>query len=217
MPSDIDPARAVHIIRAERDGRPAPSPEACQKIQTERQVLSNAAERALGGPRTMFAKTGNVWLDELTGGIEPGLNWVVAAQSGFGKSTLAAAIADENLGVRKVLIGSTEDVSHLYGRRILCRRTRVNAKRFKWGKLYDHEKEQVREALKKARELPLFIDWNGVTAEQIARDIAGYTNRDGKRVPGVVEQHGIEIVLLDWLGKIPTDKRCADPVGTHHS
>jgi len=208
VPVDIDPSRALQVIRADREGRPAPSAEAREKVQTEQQVLDSAAKRALNGPRSMFARTGNVQLDDATGGIEPGLNWVVAAQSGFGKSTMAAAIADENLGVRKVLIGSTEDVARLYGARILCRRTRVSATRFKWGRLQDWEKAEVREAQARARALPLFIDWNGTTAEQIARDIAGWSDRDGARHPGIVEEHGIEIILLDWLQKIPTEKRC---------
>jgi hypothetical protein len=208
MLPDIDASRAIQVIRADREGRPAPDAEALERIQTERQVLTMAADRALAGPRSMWARTGNAWLDEYTGGLEIGFNWVVAAQSGFGKSTLAAAIADENLGVRKVLIGSTEDVARLYGARILCRRTRVNAKRFKWGKLWDEEKQLVRDALARARELPLFIDWNGVAAEQIARDIAGYKDREGKIHRGLIRQHGIEILLLDWLQKIPTEKRC---------
>jgi replicative DNA helicase len=205
MNPEFDASRALHVIRADTEGRPAPSATATRRVETERGVLKAAADRALAGPRPMFASTGNVWLDDATGGIEPGLNWVVAAQSTFGKSTFAAAIADENLGKRKMLIGSTEDIAALYGERILLRRTRCNATRLQQGRLYEHERQEIRDALARSRELPMFIDWNGATAEQIAADIAG----DGKR-PGIVQEHGTELILLDWLGKIPTEKRQDD-------
>lgn len=200
MQPEIDPSRALHVIRAVGEGRKAPTPQQCAAIQTERQVMGSAADRALAGPRDLFCSTGHWLLDDFTGGIEPGMNWLVAAKSGWGKSTFCSAIADQNLGRRRVLIGSTEDVSRIYGARILCRRTRVNAKRFKRGTLWTVEQDKVRGAVDEARELPLFVDWNGVCAEDIEAQIRE-----------LVPAHGIELVLLDWLGKVPSRKRCDDP------
>ena len=199
VPEDPE-AAASHVLRellrpSRRTSGPLVQP--LPDVETERAVLGSAAQRTLAGPRTMFARTGHWYLDDVTGGIEPGMVWCLAAQSGWGKSTFAAAIADENLGKRRVLIGSTEDVSRIYGARILCRRTKVDAKRFKRGTLLEHEKQAVRDCMATVRDLPLFVNWNGVTAERIAQHMAE-----------LVKTHGIEIVLLDWLQKIPVERRC---------
>jgi replicative DNA helicase len=190
-PIDMSHAAAVAVAAAE--GKPAPKrvprPRFEPKLRTLKQLLASSAERALGRKPSRGLTTGHYLIDRITGGLKPDDVWLIGADTNVGKSCECVALADENLlAVKRVLIVTSEDGEERYAMRLMCRRARCDAYRYRDHELNDAERARVQAIADAALPIPVYLDARGVTAEETAAQIF-YT----------VREHGIHLVLCDYL------------------
>ncbi len=159
------------------------------RVLTVKEILESAAKRAKAEGREEACTTGHYQLDDATGGIRPGKGWVFAAESSWGKSSWLVMVTDENLKRgKRVLIVTSEDDEDTYGARLLVRRSRVTARRFRSGKLWDEDEAAIEREIKNAENLPVYLDARGKSAEWTA-----------KHVDAMIEADGIDLVAYDYL------------------
>jgi replicative DNA helicase len=182
------------------------------RILTAREMLEGAVTRAESGRTGKFSPTGNSILDEMTGGIVPGLSWVFAARTNYGKTMWTVGVADENLRAgRGVLIVSIEDPEDLYADRLMLRRccvrarnrqgSPVSADHLRLGRLTDAEKLAVREVANEGERKPMFLNAADWTGERIEREL----DRILPAYPA------IELVILDYIQEVQSDARHNNP------
>lgn len=170
-----------------------------KRIRSERQLMEDAAKAALA-PKPESFTFGHYAIDAQTGGIKPGFVWVFGAETSWGKSSFAVMIADENLRRNKrVLIVSSEDVSELYGDRLLCRRARVNATRLRDGQLNGAERDAVAQVVREAKDRPVYLSSIGKSIEWAA-----------KEVRKLVKLEGIGLVMWDYIQAFDNQKSQPD-------
>jgi replicative DNA helicase len=163
--------------------------EEVPRVLTVRDLVNGAAKRAYDKRSSSFCTTGNYRLDSMTGGLLPGFVWAIGASTSWGKSSLLVMIADENLKRKKrVLIVSSEDSEHIYGDRILLRRSRVNADNLRRKRLTEEEREKVTDVARRAEDLPVFLDARGKSVEWL-----------GPRIKKLIVEHSIDLVAFDYL------------------
>lgn len=167
---------------------------------TEAQVVNTAYELARQ-KKPEVCTSGMRRIDDATGGIIAGFTWVVGAETSWGKSSACVMMADENATRgRRVMIVSSEDDEALYGARLLCRRGRINADRYRQRCMETEEWDRaaaVANAADKAR--PFFLDARGRHAEWVA-----------EHVERIVRQHEIHLVLFDYLQEFRSNHRHQD-------
>ncbi len=170
------------------------------KVLTVKELLESAADRALGRKPREFCTTGVQRLDDATGGLRPGHVWVFGADTNWGKSSYLVMLADVNMkNGKRVLIVSSEDDHSMYGDRLMVRRARVGAKRFRDRELTPEEMTRVTKVLSEARPDPVFLDARGKSAELVA-----------KEVKWAIAQHNIDLVAYDYLQEFRAVKRYQD-------
>ncbi len=182
------------------------------RILTAREMLEGSVKRAESGRRGKFSPTGNTILDDMTGGIVPGLSWVFAARTNWGKTMWTVGVVDENLRAgRGVLIVSIEDPEDLYADRLMLRRcavranrghgVAVSADRLRLGNLTSDEKLAMREVAAAGERKPMFVnaaDWTGARIErELDQILAAYPD--------------IELVILDYIQEVQSDERFNNP------
>lgn len=159
------------------------------KIETVRAMIGSAVERATGPRREQGQRTISKKLDGATGGLLPGVVWVMAAGTSWGKSSFLCAVANRVLGEgKRPLIVSCEDPLELYGSRMLQIRTGASALRLRDGNLLPEEVRHVSDAYHSAEDLPVFINAIGRPAESVVADIRS-----------AVKSEGISVVLVDYV------------------
>jgi replicative DNA helicase len=170
------------------------------RVLTVKQLLDASAERALSRAPRGSCTTGVNKLDDATGGLRPGHVWVFGADTNWGKSSFLIMLADENMKKRKrVLIVSSEDDESIYGDRLMVRRAKVNAKRYRDRKMTDEEMTRVTDVVAAAPPDPVFLDARGKPAEQVAA-----------QVKWAIREHAIDIVCYDYLQEFRSSKRYQD-------
>lgn len=144
--------------------------------------------------------TGHYQLDRITGGFKPGFTWLFGATTSWGKSSWLVALTDDNIRAgKRVLIVSSEDTEEVYGDRLMVRRAKVNALRYRDGKLMEFERERVDAALAKAEELPVYVDARRWAIE----DLAGHLRT-------IIREHRIDLVAFDYIQEFQTKRRHQD-------
>lgn len=163
--------------------------------------LLRDSEQRLSQPRSALAgTTGHHAIDRATGGFEQGSVWVFGAETNWGKSSWLVMIADENIRAgRRVLIVSAEDDQKLYGDRLLIRRSRVCAERFKAKQLQPDERDRIRDVVKAGEDKPVFFDARGHSVEWVAA-----------RCKELIKEYAIDVVAFDYLQAFDSDKRHQD-------
>lgn len=170
------------------------------RVLTVRELLDASAERAFKRAPTNACTTGIAKLDDATGAMRPGHVWVFGADTNWGKSSFLIMVADENMKKgKRVLIVSAEDDSSIYGDRLMVRRSKVNAKRYRDRRLSDDELVKVGDVLAAARPDPVFLDARGKSAEQVA-----------EQVKWAIQEHRIDLVAYDYLQEFRSSKRHQD-------
>lgn len=190
-----DPKGDARIVRL-RNGQEPP------RILTVRQVLEAGrdAARNLGSLRT--CTTGLKDLDEMTGGMIPGLAWLFMANTSWGKSSWLVMVADENLKRgRRVLIVTAEDDESIYGARLLARRSQVKAKAFRLGKFTAEDDAAIEQTISQAESDPVYLDARGKTIEWVCEEL-----------PKVVARERIDLVAGDYLQEMPSENPDRNPV-----
>lgn len=170
------------------------------RLVSVRDMLSASLVRATRPRQRRGGTTGNRVLDGITGGLRPGFTWVMAAETSFGKSSWAVSVADQNLrSGGHVLIVSTEDQPSIYGDRLLARRAKINAKRLRDGCITDEEQARATECVMRSEREPVYLDAIGKPVEWVL-----------KHLPAMVKEYEIDIVIVDYLQEMRSEKRYQD-------
>jgi len=170
------------------------------RVYTVREILEESGVRAASHEHGTRGTTGHYQLDDLTGGLRPGHNWVLAAETSWGKTACAISIADENLHRgKRVLIVSFEDPAQIYGDRLLCRRARIDAKRLRDRRLNPVERGMMADVIRKAEDVPVYIEAGNTPIERLV-----------KQVRTVTKSESINIVIWDYLQEVKSERRYQD-------
>lgn len=205
-PDENDRAQRLELPNDPRTGC-IPWNEAARKVAEEeprcftvKEMLAVVHKRITSKEDPVMWTTGHWKVDLMTGGLRPQSGWVVGGASSWGKSSFIVALADENMrGWRNPtvpLIVSAEDSEETYGERLLARRARVNALRLRDNCLRPDEHQRVCAVLAKAEPKPHYLDARGVLFERLLRQISG-----------MVKEHGIQIVILDYIQECRTKQK----------
>ncbi len=169
------------------------------RVLTVLDILTASVMR-LDETRGSNCTTGNYELDKITGGFRPGFTWLFGAATSFGKSSWLVAFADENIKRgKKVLIVSSEDTEEVYGDRLMVRRAKVDAMRYRDAKLNDYERDEVNRVLSEAEEVPVFVDARRYPVE----DLIGHLKT-------VIREHKVDLVAFDYVQEFRSKRRFQD-------
>lgn len=173
------------------------------KTYTERALLSLALEESTRQSRvSQFCGFGEI--DVATGGLRRGHVWVLGAPTNWGKSSWLLAVADRSLLTNKrgALYVTCEDDPVMLGQRLLCRRTGASGRATRDGKLGSADLKAAHEKVAEASEAVMMLDGRGRNVEALAGDVRM-----------LVRQHGIDLVLVDYLQCITTERKTDDRRG----
>src|SRR6266403_1332487 len=150
----------------------------------------------LRGLSTGFAK-----FDEMTGGLNGGELFILAARPSMGKTALAMNIAQHvatHPSIRKpVAVFSLEMSSASLLTRLLCSAARVDQHKFRAGYLNADERRKLQVALAELTESPLYLD-----------DTAGVNLMDvHSKLRRMKAEHGLSLVVIDYLQLMSTRGR----------
>ena len=159
-------------------------------------LLNDVYERMQRKEKAPSCTTGHGDVDDLIGGYRPGKVAVLGAATNWGKSSWAVMAVDENLRRgKRVLLVSGEDDGITYGKRILARRSGLNAMELRdevFEGIDDAEIEQKRHrawsTVCGAEDEPWFLDGVGTPAESLARVVAE-----------LCEEQPYDLVIVDYL------------------
>lgn len=170
-----------------------------QKIeaQTEKeenfmqQVVSTleVLEKSLNKKEDYSLYTGFFDLDDLTDGLHNGELTVIGARPGVGKTTFALQIA-EKIATRnkKIAFVSLEMSAIQIIQKMVAKRSRVNSRKIRNGKLSDDEIERVATISSKISELPFTILTNVSTIQQIEIEARKLKNKNK-----------LDLLVIDYL------------------
>lgn len=190
-----------------RAGKPLPDvkknvrPIALQvpRVLTVLDILTSSVMK-LDEAQESTCTTGHYLLDKITGGFRSGFTWLFGATTSWGKSSWLVSVADDNIRAgKKVLIVSSEDTEEVYGDRLMVRRAKVDALRYRDRKLHDFEREQVDAALASAEDVPVFVDARRYPVE----DLAGH-------LQSIIRERGVDIVAFDYVQEFRSKRRFQD-------
>lgn len=164
------------------------------------QDLLTASVLKLKEPKGSQCNTGHTELDKITGGFRPGFTWLFGSPTSWGKSSFLVGITDDNIRAgKRVLIVSSEDTEEVYGDRLMVRRARVDAMRYRDKCLTDDELGRVADTVMRAEELPVFIDARRYPVE----DLAGHLAK-------IIKEHRIDLVAFDYVQEFRSKRRWQD-------
>ncbi len=140
-----------------------------------------------------YTATGIDAVDELTGGLAPGVLTIVGAMPGSGKSAFIRNIA-QNIAERGdgVLCFELEDTRQHAARRILARFSGLDATDLQRGNVSADERRNIVHAINRASNQPLYVnDLAGMTAEDIVTHARAFC-----------AQHDIKVIVVDHLFEV---------------
>jgi replicative DNA helicase len=143
--------------------------------------------------RVRGLSTGFAKFDEMTGGLNGGELFILAARPSMGKTALALNIAQHvatHPRMRKpVAVFSLEMSSASLLTRLLCSAARVDQHKYRAGFLNQEERRKLQVALADLTEAPLFLD-----------DTAGVHLMDvHSKLRRMKSEHGLSLVVIDYL------------------
>ncbi len=143
--------------------------------------------------RVRGLSTGFAKFDEMTGGLNGGELFILAARPSMGKTALALNIAQHvatHPKMRKpVAVFSLEMSSSSLLTRLLCAAARVDQHKYRAGFLNQEERRKLQVALADLTEAPLFLD-----------DTAGVHLMDvHSKLRRMKSEHGLSLVVIDYL------------------
>lgn len=171
------------------------------RVLSVQQLLTGSRERAfMRRDEASIMTTGHYRLDDITGGIRKGFSWLFGADTSFGKSTWLISVADENIKRgKKVLIVSSEDPEEIYADRLMVRRARVDAKRFRDRKLEGDEMQRVLDVEQSAEPIPVYMDASRWPVEELE-----------KHLEKIITEQAIDVVAFDYIQEFKSSKRWQD-------
>jgi hypothetical protein len=140
--------------------------------------------------------TGNEELDLLLCGLRPGMVGLLAAGTSWGKSSWGIMVADENLRVNvPVLVISVEDARLTYGKRIVARRSGVNAIRIRNNDCDADDKRKIERVAFTAPSDPFYLSAIGKTVEWAAEAVAA-----------ICKERAIGVIICDYVQRFKSAK-----------
>lgn len=201
---------AAQQVMAEGFGQPS---DVAEYLAEARKAITTAsATRGKGGPvrisenlATLFAelesgkmppglvRTGIDNIDDLTGGLWPGLLHVIGARPSMGKSALCLNIVTNcALQGRPALYIPTEDATRYIQLRELARFGDIDLNDLMLRTIHQEDWRKLVSAAEKIHEIPLWVDDSpGLSSERIAQIAALH-----KQV------HGLDLLVVDHLGEL---------------
>jgi replicative DNA helicase len=199
-PDEVDRHKAGTLPE---DPKADTKPTALQvpRIRTMREILTASRIKAFSKDPIEYLTTTHYRLDDITGGIRGPDNWVIAADTSFGKTSWLIAIADDNIRHRnkKVMIVSTEDSDERFGARFMVRRSGVDAKRYRNRKLLPDEMRKVVDAEAAGEPIPVYLDARGWDIDELC-----------PHVLKVIDEQVIDLVAFDYLQEFQSKRRYQD-------
>lgn len=170
------------------------------RVLTAREILVSSAMRAMKRDSRDHCTMGHYKLDKITGGFRPGFVWVMGADTSWGKSSFLISVVDENMKRgKRCLIVSSEDTEEVYGDRLMVRRARVDALRFRDKRLNAAEMATVLAVAEKGEPIPVFVDAARWPIEKLVLHL-----------DKIVKEQNIDLVAFDYLGEFKSEKRWQD-------
>jgi replicative DNA helicase len=181
------------------------------RVLSVRDVLVASGNRALSREKVDTLTTGHYRLDKITGGFRPAFAWLVGADTSWGKSSFLISVCDENIRHgRKCLIVSSEDTEDTYGDRLMTRRSRVSAERYRDRKLDADEMRKVTTVMQAAEAKPFFVAAYGQEDDK-GRGNEGWPIEDLLvHLAKLVKEQSIDFVAFDYLQEFTTKRRYQD-------
>jgi len=126
------------------------------------EILGDIARAMATGIDESGIPTGFEGFDDLTGGVQPGENLVVAARTSVGKTAFVLQMAAQIAINQKkpALIFSLEMPKKKLMFRLICSYAKVNSRDARRGKITQEQYDKMQEAAKMLSECPLLIDDN---------------------------------------------------------
>ncbi len=191
--------RALFGVTEERTTRDlTPVKEVARDYLERIEMLRERGADIIGVP------TGFTDLDRILGGLNRSDLSILAARPGMGKTALQLAVAKTaTLNYSKrVAIFSLEMSAEQLVQRMIAAETRIDSQRLRRGDLHEHEMPIFLEAVGRLSETKLFIDDTpGVTPMQLRA-----------KCRRLYAEHGIDLVLIDYLQLMTTERRNANRV-----
>lgn len=166
------------------------------RILTVQEMLDASIVNAMRRDARGNCTSGNYRLDNITGGLRPGFSWLIGADTSWGKSSFVILVADENIKRKKrVLIVSSEDTEEIYGDRLVVRRARVDALRYRDRKLSAAEWKMVTEVQARGEQVPAFCDARQWPVEDLIPHLRN-----------VIREECIDVIVFDYIQEFRTKK-----------
>lgn len=184
----------------EKSAAPAKPSANVPRVLTVPEILNASVERAMSRDPVSTCTTCHHDLDRITGGLRPGFTWLIGADTSFGKSSWLIAMADDNIRRgKRVLIVSSEDTEEVYGDRLMVRRAKVDALRYRDRKMTREEMRRVLEQAKKAEPVPVYVDARRWPIEDLA-----------PHLKTVIAKERIDVIAFDYVQEFRSKKRWQD-------
>lgn len=170
------------------------------EIVTVAEGLHAAALRVMSTEKSRHISSGDPDLDRMTGGFRPGEVWVMGAETSWGKSSWLIALCDDAIKAgRRPLIVSVEDAASVYFDRLLVRRAKVNAQRFRNRELTREEMMAIDKVQRAGENQPLFLNAIDRSTEWVCGQIRA-----------MVAEFGIDFVGVDYVQELRLDAKKQD-------
>ena len=144
-----------------------------------------------------YWSTGNKHIDEVTGGLQPGDYFGLAAKSGGGKTTLALNVLRHfMMQDRRCLVFSMEMKRHKVMKKLTSDIGNVEYKKLKTADLNDYEWAKVGDAIKVVKKAKIHVDdSSGLTVDDVCR-----------RARQIKAKYGsLELIVVDYLQRLKVD------------
>lgn len=176
---------AVAVVRGELDRERVLG----SRLLTEGQVLSAGLASVTRSRVGVYCTSGFRRIDDLTGGISEGCNWVFGAKRNFGKSAYGLRLFEENTkrGMNPLIV-AFEDDEALYGKRLLSVRGSVPLKHLRGRWVRREMLEVITNEVEQAGPGPMILDARGRMIEDVARDVSY-----------LIRSKGVKLVVWDYL------------------
>lgn len=136
-------------------------------------------------------------LDKVTGGLHEEELTVIAARPSVGKTALALQIAEEIARHgRKTLFVTREMSETQLGQRMIVRHAGIDGTRIRAGKITEEDWAKIAEALTPLSRLPIWIDQDSRTVQEIRALARELKNKEG-----------IDLIIIDYLQLLKTTEK----------
>jgi hypothetical protein len=193
-PNDPDPAREPGAD----EGEPPPQQSAEERfgVVDIRALCFEVLSAVKSGRAARGHTTGHADIDALLCGLRPGMVSLVAASTSWGKSSWGIMVADENLRVGvPVLVLSVEDAQLTYGKRIVARRSGVNAIRIRNNECDEADTARIERVAMRAPSDPFYLNAIGKSVEWVA-----------EAVTAICRERAIGVIVCDYVQRFKTRK-----------